>query len=142
MTGAPPTPGLGRRLLCLVYETLLLTAVVLFAGGVATLLIQAAGLGYSRILTRAVVIAACAAYFIVQWRQRGQTLPMKTWRIRLESASGERITLPQAWMRLALATLGYLAMGISVLWALADRDRQFLHDRLTGTRLVAIPATS
>jgi hypothetical protein len=26
--------------------------------------------------------------------------------------------------------------GISIVWALLDRDRQFLHDRLAGTRLV------
>jgi hypothetical protein len=25
--------------------------------------------------------------------------------------------------------------GISLLWALFDRERQFLHDRLAGTRL-------
>lgn len=142
MTGTSATPGLGRRLLCLVYEMLLLTAVVLFAGGIATLLTQAAGIEYPRILTQTVVVTACCAYFILQWRQRGQTLPMKTWRIRLESASGEHIKLQQAWLRLAFATLGYLAMGISILWALADRDRQFLHDRLAGTRLVAISAPS
>jgi uncharacterized RDD family membrane protein YckC len=26
--------------------------------------------------------------------------------------------------------------GISIVWALFDRDRQLLHDRLAGTRLV------
>jgi len=25
---------------------------------------------------------------------------------------------------------------LSILWALVDRDRQFLHDRLAGTRLI------
>jgi uncharacterized RDD family membrane protein YckC len=136
MTQTALTPGLGRRLLCLVYEMLLLTAVVIFAGGIAVLLAHATGISESRILTRTVVAAACAGYFILQWRGRGQTLPMKTWRIRLEGASGRRITVRQALLRLVLATIGYLAMGASVLWALADRDRQFLHDRLAGTRLV------
>jgi uncharacterized RDD family membrane protein YckC len=28
---------------------------------------------------------------------------------------------------------------VGLLWALVDRDRQFLHDRLAGTRLVAVP---
>jgi len=27
--------------------------------------------------------------------------------------------------------------GIGLIWAFFDRDRQFLHDRLAGTRLVA-----
>lgn len=129
------TPAIGRRLLCLIYEALLLTAVILTAGGVATAIAQTAGLTYPRILTRAVVIIACAGYFAIQWQRRGQTLPMKTWRIRLVSVNGNPVTLQQALLRMALATLGYAA-GISILWALVDRDRQFLHDRLAGTRLI------
>ena len=42
---------------------------------------------------------------------------------------------------MTLATIGYLAMGITILWALIDRDRQFLHDRLSGTRLVSVDAS-
>lgn len=138
MTPRPATASLGRRLLCLIYETLMLIAVVLMAGGITTALAQAAAIATPRTLTRIIVSIVCAGYFAVQWLRSGQTLPMKTWRIRLETASGTRITLPQALLRLALAAIGYTAMGISVLWALADRDRQFLHDRLAGTRLVAV----
>ncbi len=138
MTPRPATASLGRRLLCLIYETLLLIAVLLLAGGITTVLAQAAAIANPRTLTRIIVSVVCAGYFTTQWLRSGQTLPMKTWRIRLETASGTRITLPQALLRLALATIGYAAMGISVLWALADRDRQFLHDRLAGTRLVAV----
>lgn len=136
MTPRSATPGLGKRLLCLVYEALLLTAVILMSGGIATAIAQATAIAHPRVLTQIIVIVVCSGYFVTQWRGRGQTLPMKTWRIRLETVSGGPITLPQALLRLTLATIGYLAMGASVLWALADRDRQFLHDRLAGTRLV------
>jgi len=125
-------------MLCLVYEALLLTAVLLLAGGMATTLAQAAAIAYPRMMTRIIVIFVCGGYFAVQWLRSGQTLPMKTWRIRLETVSGKHITLPQALLRLTLATIGYIAMGVSVLWALVDRDRQFLHDRLAGTRLVYV----
>lgn len=138
MTAVQTTPALIRRLLCLVYEALLLTAVILTAGGVATLLAQTAGMTQARTLTRIVVIIACAGYYVIQWQRRGQTLPMKTWRIRLETASGGRITPLQALLRMTLATIGYPAMGITILWSLIDRDRQFLHDRLSGTRLVTV----
>lgn len=138
MTGASATPSLGRRLLCLVYEALLLTAVILVAGGLATALAKTAGLTQPRTLTRIIVIIVCAGYYAVQWLRRGQTLPMKTWRIRLETTAGGRITLLQALMRMTLATIGYLAMGVTILWSLIDRDRQFLHDRLSGTRLLTV----
>ena len=140
MTAAPATPTLGRRLLCLIYEALLLTAVILMAGGMATALAQTAGITQPRTLTRIIVAIVCAGYFAIQWQRRGQTLPMKTWRISLQSASGGRISLRQTLLRMALATIGYLALGITILWALVDRDRQFLHDRLSGTRLVSVAA--
>ena len=142
MTAAPATPALGIRLLCLIYEALLLTAVLLMAGGMATALAQTAGITQPRTLTRIIVAIVCAGYFAIQWQRRGQTLPMKTWRISLQSASGGRISLRQTLLRMALATIGYLALGITILWALVDRDRQFLHDRLSGTRLVSVAANT
>jgi uncharacterized RDD family membrane protein YckC len=34
------------------------------------------------------------------------------------------------------AVAGTLLGGSGVMWAFLDRDRQFLHDRLAGTRIV------
>lgn len=142
MTAPALTPGIGRRLLSLIYEMLLLTALVLTAGGLATGIAHVAALSQPRLLTRLVVIATCAGYFAVQWCGRGQTLPMKTWRMRVEAVSGARMSAMQALLRMVLATTGYSACGISVLWVLIDRDRQFLHDRLAGTRLVTVTPPS
>jgi len=136
VTRAPATPGLGKRLLGLVYEALLLTAVILLAGGMASGLAQLSSPDHARAFTRILVVIACTGYFAWQWHCGGQTLPMKTWRIRLETASGDRVSLSRALLRVLLATAGYGLAGISVLWALFDRDHQFLHDRLAGTRLV------
>jgi len=36
-----------------------------------------------------------------------------------------------------VAVLGLMAGGITFLWALADTDGQFLHDRIAGTRLIS-----
>lgn len=131
------TPGVSRRLLSLVYEILLLTAVVLLAGGMAAALAQLTNPALTKLLTRIIAIVACTVYFSWQWQRSGQTLPMKTWRMRLETVDGARITVPRALLRAALATAGYLLLGLSVIWAFVDRDRQFLHDRLAGTRLVS-----
>ncbi len=136
MTARAATPGIGWRLLSLVYEILLLIAVALLAGGTAAALAQITNPAHTRLFTRVIAIAACAAYFTWQWQRSGQTLPMKTWRMRLETVDGMPLTIPRALLRAALATAGYLLLGISVLWAFIDRDRQFLHDRLAGTRLV------
>jgi uncharacterized RDD family membrane protein YckC len=68
---------------------------------------------------------------------------MQTWRIKLVSAREQRtVSLTQALLRYALAWAGLLFYGAGLLWALFDRDRQFLHDRLAGTRLVQLPRRS
>jgi uncharacterized RDD family membrane protein YckC len=41
--------------------------------------------------------------------------------------------------RYVIAVLGFCAVGIGFLWALVDRDRQFLHDRLAGTAIIEGP---
>ena len=138
MTGRSATPSIRRRLLGLVYEVLLLLAIVLLAGSVATGLLLLSGVQESRWFTQTVVASTCGGYFAWQWSHSGQTLPMKTWRMRLEVADGRHLSVYQAVLRAMLATAGYLLLGISVWWALIDRDRQFLHDRLAGTRLISI----
>lgn len=130
------TPGIGRRLLSLVYELLLLIAVILLAAGLATALTTITGSGHARTLTQLCVAVMTLAYFVWQWHSRGQTLPMKTWRMRLETTGGLRVPVARALLRSMLCIPCYGLLGVTVLWALIDRDGQFLHDRLAGTRLV------
>ena len=62
---------------------------------------------------------------------------MKTWRMRIVTAEGGALTAGRAFKRYLLAVPGMLS-GFSLLWAPFDRDRQFLHDRLAGTRIVRV----
>ena len=83
------------------------------------------------------IVLVLGLYFVWLWRRDGQTLAMKTWRLKLESAiTGGRLSLPQALLRYALSWFSLLFFGAGILWALFDRERQFLHDRLSGTRIV------
>lgn len=83
---------------------------------------------------QALVALALAAYYLFSWLRGGQTLAMKAWRIRLVD-----VTPRKALVRLVLAAL---LLPVSIAWALFDRDRQFLHDRLAGTRLIYVPPTT
>jgi uncharacterized RDD family membrane protein YckC len=79
------------------------------------------------------VFIALGIYFTWLWT-RGQTLAMQTWRIIVLSADGSLPSRKQALLRYLWAWPSVLT-GIGILWALLDRDRQFLHDRLAGTRI-------
>lgn len=126
------TPGLLRRLASMLYEALLLAAVAFFA---ASLFLFASGghdatAGWHRAALQAFLALSFSAYFLWCWLRGGQTLPMRAWKIRLVG-----VTPGRAMLRFLLALL-LVPSGLSLLWALFDRDGQFLHDRLTGTKLV------
>jgi uncharacterized RDD family membrane protein YckC len=78
-------------------------------------------------------------YFLWCWHQGGQTLAMQTWRLKLVDLETGKNPRPwQAFMRYTLSWLSVLS-GVGLVWALVDRDRQFLHDRLAHTRIVLLP---
>ncbi len=136
---APPVPGLGRRLASMAYEAVLLFAVA-FA---ATWLFQlAAGTvqveGWRRNALQAFIVGIFATYFLWCWLRGGQTLAMKAWGIRLVAADGSRLAPRAALLRFALA-LALVPTLVGIAWAAFDRERQFLHDRLAGTRLASVP---
>ncbi len=131
-------PGIPRRLAGILYESLLLVGV----GAVLVLLPHVIlGMATDRTahpwLLQVHLVGVLAAYFVWFWRHGGQTLAMKTWKIRLVDArSAETVSLPQALLRFALCWPSLLLCGAGLIWAFFDRDRQFLHDRLAGTRLI------
>jgi uncharacterized RDD family membrane protein YckC len=127
---------LGRRLLSLAYEALLLAAVWLAGGFAFTALAGHLEPHLARPALQVVLVLLAGVYFVWQWRLGGQTLPMKTWHIRLVTTTGKPLSLRHALWRFVLAVAGTLLLGIGFLWAFVDPDRQFLHDRLAGTRIV------
>ena len=112
------------------YEAILLFAVAFFA---AWLFFFASGArdataGWLRYALQLFIGVVFASYFLWCWLRGGQTLAMKAWGIKLVD-----VTPRKALLRFLLALL---LLPASIAWALFDRDRQFLHDRLAGTRLV------
>lgn len=132
-----PYPSIKRRLVCLVYEALLLCGVIFLA---SLLFLGASGgtqNGWLRHVFQAYLFLVIGLYFTASWRRRGQTLAMKTWTLRLVGTNDTRITLRQAITRYLWAWPCLALGGIGLLYAPFDRDRQFLHDRLAGTRIVS-----
>ena len=130
-----PTPGKWTRFACMMYEGILLFGVVFVADYLFDTLTQSKHALMLRHERQAWLFFAIGVYFVLCWRVGGQTLPMKTWHIRLVNADGSRIPLWKAVLRYILSW-PITFTGIGYLWACFDRDRQFLHDRLVGTRLI------
>ncbi|HEY5293597.1 MAG TPA: RDD family protein [Burkholderiales bacterium] len=132
-----PAPSIKRRLVCMVYESLLLAGVAFFAGLLFLGATGASPSGWMRHAFQIYLFLVIGLYFVGSWRRSGQTLAMKTWKLRLAGADGARITLRQAMLRYVFAWPCLLLGGIGILYAPFDRQRQFLHDRLAGTCIVS-----
>jgi uncharacterized RDD family membrane protein YckC len=135
---APRAASLARRLAAAVYDALLVVALMFIATFPFLAFLGDSTHGWRRHLLQAWIVFVIGAYFVWFWTRGGQTLPMKTWRIRLVRVDGAAVNLARAVHRYVIALLGTAALGSGFLWALVDRDRQFLHDRLSGTALVDV----
>jgi len=156
------TPTVKRRLIAMVYEAFLLIAVEALA---VFIYIFATGNRQApayRIGLMVFLFLVTAAYFVHAWSGSGFTLAMKTWRIKLVKVGSSRVPFKNAALRYLLAW-GWFAPALIVgavldlhhvrewaavlivglvgwgLTAFLDKDRQFLHDRIAGTRLIALP---
>lgn len=147
----------------MVYEAMLLFGVIFIAGWLFSTLLQQRSAIYLRSELQYWLFLVLGMYFVWFWTHGGQTLAMKTWHIRLVSAEGNRVQFWRAVMRYLLSWLWFLpglilawaahAKGWSLalipllnlaLWAataFTNSDRQFLHDRLAGTRLIQVPVS-
>jgi uncharacterized RDD family membrane protein YckC len=119
----------------MLYEAFLVFAVAFFAAWVFFFASggRDATRGWLRTELQLFILVVLAGYFLWCWLRGGQTLAMRAWRIRLVE-----VTAAKAIARFALALL---LLPVSILWALVDRDRQFLHDRIAGTRVALVPRT-
>lgn len=137
VSGHNPPPGLLRRLASMSYEALLLLGVLALLLALPHVLIGA----FTHQLATPTTLQAhfflvLLIYFLWFWCHGGQTLAMKTWHIRLVTCEGLPVRPAQALLRYLLCWPSFMLGGIGILWALFDRDGQFLHDRIAGTRLV------
>ncbi|HTH95115.1 MAG TPA: RDD family protein [Rhodocyclaceae bacterium] len=130
-------PGLRRRFAGLAYEALLLLGVLSVTFLLPHLVL---GMAFNLVapgwLLVVHIFLVLGAYFLWYWRHGGQTLAMQTWKLQLVRADGG---VPEMWrlaLRYALTWPSLLFYGAGIIWAFLDRDRQFLHDRLAGTRIV------
>lgn len=135
--------GLLRRLAAILYDSLLLVAVLMLA--TAVLLPMSGGraitpvdTGWPAYFYRFLLLVVAVLYFGWSWTRTGQTLGMLAWKIRVVRSDGTALRWSDVLARLAAAVLSWLPGGLGYLWMLVDRDRLTWHDRLSRTRVWVI----
>lgn len=129
------SPSLLKRLACVLYEAILLFGVVFLAAYLFDTLTQSKHALHLRHARQAWLFFVLGVYFIWFWTHGGQTLAMKTWRIRLVNTNQQSVSIKQALLRYLLC-YPLVFSGVSYLWYFFDKNKQFLHDRILGTMLI------
>lgn len=150
-------PSLRRRMACWIYEGLLLFAVIFMAGYLFSTLSQTRHALDNRHGMQAFLFLIIGIYF-TWFGHKGQTLAMKTWRIRVVDTTGHALTQTRALWRYVLSWVWFLPplmlvsglslsgfetlwllLGWACIWAVLSRfqpEGQFWHDVWAGTRLI------
>jgi len=153
-----PCP-LWRRLLALIYDVLIVVAIVMVVGLLCQLatggtLIRTGTATSVPVWYQVLQGLVVAVYFISAWRRGGQTVGMRPWRMRLTTMAGTTPTLRQSLIRLLVAAAPLLLLlleptlglrrtlwAVLVAWtvwfavALFNPRRRTLHDLATGTEI-------
>ena len=133
--------GFGRRLAALLYDAVLLAAVLMIFTGGALFFTHGAAVvpanaGAWVYLYRLGLVGVIAGYYLLNWLRSGQTLGMRAWHLRAVTDMGKPLKFKSAALRLVFGLLAWAPAALGVLWLYADPERLAVHDRLSKTRVV------
>lgn len=131
--------GLFRRLFAIFYDGFLLTAILFIVSAIATALnhgkaIEPGDTVYPFFVF--VIFSLSYLYFAWFWIHGGQSLGMKTWRIRIQSCDSSKLSWKTAAIRFISAIFSWGIFGLGFLWALFDKKHRCWHDLVSNTVLI------
>ncbi len=123
----------------MIYDALLLAAIFIVAGFVALAATDGEAVPSGSVWFQSYLLLIAMLFFCGFWINGGQTLGLKTWRLRVEAADGGTVDARRALLRFAAGIVAIAPAGLGLLWMVFDPERRALHDRLSGTRVVRLP---
>jgi len=117
-----------RRLLAFLYDSFLLLA--LFFAVTAVALFLNNGQAIETWLYKLTLLPIAGLFYVWFWKNGGQTLGMRAWRIKLVNSKSGLVSYKQCVLRFVL---GVCTFGITYLYILFNNNRYALHDVLSKT---------
>lgn len=131
--------GVLVRLAALLYDTLLVLGIWFVIGGVAVVLNGGEGLSPNNPFFPAILFVVTFWFNTHFWRRGGQTLGMRSWRLRLLNQHNQPLSLTQCLLRYLGAIASLLSCGLGYLWLLVDKEGLTWQDKLSDTRVIREP---
>ena len=125
------------------YDAVLLLAVLFFASALTLPFNsgQAITVDQSSIslyLFRFYLLSVSFFFYGWFWTNGGQTLGLRSWKIKLCRLDGGDVTWRLAALRFIAACLSWLCFGMGFFWCLFDKKHLCWHDYLSNTRLYMV----
>ena len=135
---ALPPATLLRRLSAGLYDGLLIIALMMVAGALALLVNGGTAVDPGNPLFQLYLLSVPCGFFLWFWTHGGQTLGMRSWRMRVISEGGGALSPYQALLRLPLAALSWVSV-LGLLWCVFDQRGRALHDIASDSLIVVEP---
>lgn len=129
------SPGFFRHLAIIVYDAVLLLALLFLATAIVLPFNSGEAYASTQYFFPLYLLAVCFLFYGWFWTHGGQTLGMKTWKIKALTFDGKPLTWWHALKRFLTAIISWLLLGGGFFWKLLDRKNYTLHDRLSKTAL-------
>ncbi len=134
-----PPASLIRQLAAMVYDSMLVFAVLFFFSAIAIMFNQGEAIESSPWFTLYLLLALFTFYAWF-WHKSGQTLGMRVWKIRIVDESGGNPDWGVCYLRLVSALVSILCFGLGYWWRLFKPYTW--HDRLSRTSIVNVSAAN
>lgn len=125
------------------YDTMIVFAIVFIAAQWFPLIPEQlktnAGVTF---LKQIYILGICFLYFAYSWRRGGQTIGMKSWRLKImqSKAVDTPISLGQCAIRYLVSIVSWLALGgLGFIWVLFNAQHRSWHDMASKTHLIVLP---
>lgn len=133
-------PGLARVLGAIIYDSLALFALCMVAGFIFIFALGHPPATQSQhLIFQGYIFVIVYLFFCWFWTHGGQTIGMRSWKIKLMPQQGKTINWPTASRRFFLATLLWLPLGLGYVWILINSRGLIWYEKLSRSFLVHLP---
>lgn len=136
-SGKPPITLL-RRLGAIFYDSFLLLTVLFVASFIIVIPTGIKPEDPFFFLFQLYIFVIAYLFYAWCWTRGGQTLGMRTWKMKLVYEDGSKVTWGQALLRFVVAIFSWLLFGLGFLWSIWDKQHRTWHDIVSKTNLIRV----
>ena len=130
--------GLLRRLAAMLYDSVVVTGLLLIAAAVASPFDQGNQQAFRDPFFTLYLLAVCFFYLALCWKYGGMTVGMRAWKICLRPEHGDGISWKLCSIRFITALFSLALLGLGYIWSLFDAQKRCWHDITSGSGIYRI----